>query len=101
MDASRPAPEFALAYLFGIALQYFPIRAMRQVTVREAIVDAAKLDHRNRALFLFESPVRNGSNKMTIYGYARVSTDGQKLDAQETELRAAGVEKIFKEKTSG
>jgi DNA invertase Pin-like site-specific DNA recombinase len=61
----------------------------------------SKLDHRNRALLLFESPVRNGSNKMTIYGYARVSTDGQKLDAQETELQTGGVEKIFKEKMSG
>jgi len=36
-----------------------------------------------------------------IYGYARVSTDGQSLDAQVKQLRAAGAEKIFKETASG
>jgi hypothetical protein len=36
--------EFALAYLFGIAFQYFPIRAMRQVATSEAIIDAVKAD---------------------------------------------------------
>ena len=36
-----------------------------------------------------------------IKGYARVSTDGQTLDAQETALRAAGAEKVFAEKISG
>jgi DNA invertase Pin-like site-specific DNA recombinase len=36
-----------------------------------------------------------------IYGYARVSTDGQTLDAQQAELRQAGVEKIYSEKISG
>jgi DNA invertase Pin-like site-specific DNA recombinase len=36
-----------------------------------------------------------------IYGYARVSTDGQTLDAQETVLRAAGAEHVFAEKISG
>jgi DNA invertase Pin-like site-specific DNA recombinase len=36
-----------------------------------------------------------------IYGYARVSTDGQSVDAQVKQLRAAGAEKVFKETASG
>ncbi|WP_312620070.1 recombinase family protein [Agrobacterium pusense] len=36
-----------------------------------------------------------------IYGYARVSTDGQTLDAQREALRDASVEKVFAETASG
>jgi DNA invertase Pin-like site-specific DNA recombinase len=36
-----------------------------------------------------------------IYGYARVSTDGQSVTAQVKELRAAGAEKVFRETASG
>jgi DNA invertase Pin-like site-specific DNA recombinase len=39
--------------------------------------------------------------RMTVYGYARVSTSGQDLAAQEAELMAAGCAKVFKEKVSG
>jgi DNA invertase Pin-like site-specific DNA recombinase len=36
------------------------------------------------------------------YGYARVSTDGQSLDAQvKQQLRAAGAEKVLRETASG
>jgi DNA invertase Pin-like site-specific DNA recombinase len=36
-----------------------------------------------------------------IYGYARVSTDGQTLDAQIAASKAAGAEKVYSEKQSG
>ena len=36
-----------------------------------------------------------------IYGYARVSTDGQSVAAQVKQLRAAGAEKVFRETASG
>lgn len=38
---------------------------------------------------------------MTIFGYARVSTDGQSVDAQVKALRVAGAEKVFRETASG
>jgi len=36
-----------------------------------------------------------------IVGYARVSTDGQTLDAQQAALMAAGAERVYAEKISG
>ena len=38
---------------------------------------------------------------MTIYGYARVSTDGQSLTSQDVDLRATGCAKVYAEKISG
>jgi DNA invertase Pin-like site-specific DNA recombinase len=38
---------------------------------------------------------------MTIYAYARVSTDGQTLDAQIAQLKAAGAARVFRETASG
>jgi DNA invertase Pin-like site-specific DNA recombinase len=38
---------------------------------------------------------------MAIYGYARVSTDGQMVAAQVAALRAAGCAKVYSETASG
>jgi DNA invertase Pin-like site-specific DNA recombinase len=38
---------------------------------------------------------------MTIYGYARVSTEGQSLSAQVAELKASGCQRVFQEKING
>jgi DNA invertase Pin-like site-specific DNA recombinase len=38
---------------------------------------------------------------VTVYGYARVSTGGQSVDAQARQLRAAGAGKMFREVASG
>jgi hypothetical protein len=38
---------------------------------------------------------------MTVYGYARVSTDWQSLASQDAQLHAAGCAKVYSEKVSG
>ena len=40
-------------------------------------------------------------NSGKIYGYTRVSTDGQSIDAQVRQLRAAGAATVFPELASG
>ena len=40
-------------------------------------------------------------NNCVIYGYARVSTDGQSVSAQVRQLIDAGCEKVFREVASG
>lgn len=40
-------------------------------------------------------------NDRMIIGYARVSTDGQSVETQVTQLRSAGAEKVFREIASG
>ena len=39
--------------------------------------------------------VQKEGDFMPVYGYARVSTDGQTLDAQVAQLKVAGAEKVF------
>jgi DNA invertase Pin-like site-specific DNA recombinase len=36
-----------------------------------------------------------------IWGYARLSTDGQSVDAQVRQLKAAGGERVWRETASG
>jgi hypothetical protein len=43
---------FVLAYIFGIAFQYLPVRAMRRISRREALIEAIKAD--TLALTAFE-----------------------------------------------
>lgn len=45
--------------------------------------------------------IKHRHKSSTIYGYARVSTDGQSVDAQVRQLAKAGCSKVFREVASG
>jgi DNA invertase Pin-like site-specific DNA recombinase len=55
----------------------------------------------NHAIFCAKDMHESGERIMTVYGYARVSTDGQTLAAQDAALRAAGAAKVYSETASG
>jgi DNA invertase Pin-like site-specific DNA recombinase len=59
------------------------------------------LDVDSALVFLCKCLFQNGGLEMTIYGYARVSTDGQNLASQNAQLHAAGCAKVYAEKVSG
>src|SRR5215468_9954780 len=44
---------------------------------------------------------KSGERIVTVYGYARVSTDGQTLAAQDAALHTAGAAKVYSETASG
>jgi predicted site-specific integrase-resolvase len=65
----------------------------RSVRLSQQNQDAEKIE-----LSCCVSPLHNGGMK---YGYARVSTDGQSVDAQVRQLTKAGCKKVLREVASG
>ena len=69
----------------------------------EGSLQISRITHQNYqaekiVLFWRVTPVHNAP---MIYGYARVSTDGQSVDAQVRQLTKAGCKKVFREVASG
>jgi DNA invertase Pin-like site-specific DNA recombinase len=84
---------------------------LRRLHVKEALALLRRLARKSKHLCDRENPAaqglqlhqyhaQNGAAKW-IVGYARVSTDGQTLDARQAALTEAGAERAFAEKQSG
>ena len=52
---------------------------------------------RSATYLVRNSGAKRSATQMGIIGYARVSTDGQSVDAQVTELTAAGANRLYQE----
>ena len=52
-------------------------------------------------MFSMHMLLEKGEAEMTVYGYARVSTDGQSLASQDAQLHAAGCAKVYAEQGVG
>jgi DNA invertase Pin-like site-specific DNA recombinase len=70
----------------------------RRVFTRSARLSQQSQDTENKPLSRCVIPLQNWTMK---YGYARVSTDGQSVDAQVRQLTRAGCKKVFREVASG
>jgi len=81
------------------------LRAMADEIIGPWLVAKAKARAIRKALrsryFFCTELMLTKDRTMTVQGYARVSSDGQTLDAQQAALIAAGAEKVFAEKISG
>jgi DNA invertase Pin-like site-specific DNA recombinase len=77
---AQPAPPLRLHESLNLRTNRLPLRLL--------VLSCAKVMNEMAA-------------EMTTYGYARVSTDGQTLTAQDAALREHGCAKVFAEKASG
>ncbi len=86
-DGGTGGPTAGVDRLLFCPLLFHDSRIMKQVLPVDKI-----------GLSCFTNPFHNS---LMVYGYARVSTDGQTVAAQVAELTAAGAVQVFRETASG